>query len=124
MAYDVLVVDDDPTILHVVRKMLEMEAFRVKTASSVGQAVSMAEQEPPLLVVSDVLMPGGTGIDLINEYRKRPELAQIPVIIMTSSGDSSMVERALIAGAFACLLKQFVKYQLVDMARQAIKDNS
>ncbi len=124
MAYDVLVVDDDPTILHVVRKMLEMEAFRVKTASSVGQAVSIAEQEPPLLVVSDVLMPGATGIDLINEYRKRPDLAKIPVIIMTSSGDSSMVERALIAGAFACLLKPFGKSQLVDMARQAIKDNS
>jgi two-component system nitrogen regulation response regulator GlnG len=122
MVSDILIVDDDPTILRVISMMLTTEDFGVRVASTVSQALEMSAKETPLMVISDMLMPGGTGIDLITEYRKDPALAQLPVICITGSGDSSMVEQAMVAGAFACLGKPFSKPQLLDMVRLALQD--
>lgn len=74
-------------------------------AQSVDEAIRVAETNVIDAVVSDVSMPGKTGLDLLAEFKSREQLKHIPVIILTGSGDSSLKREALNAGAVDLLTK-------------------
>jgi len=83
----VLVVDDDPDIVEILRLVLQTEGYQVLTAHSAADAFAKLEATPPNLILLDVMMPEGTeGFQFVwrlrNEYA--PELAQTPIIILSA----------------------------------------
>lgn len=83
----VLVVDDDPDIVEILRLVLETDGYQVLTAHSAADAFSKLEATPPNLILLDVMMPEGTeGFQFVwklrNEYA--PELAQTPIVILSA----------------------------------------
>ncbi len=98
-----LVVDDDPAVLLLVRRMLERMGFRVEEASSGESALEATHGRSFDVVLSDVAMPGMTGIDFMNQARAGGMTA--PVIMLTATGSVPRAVEAMKSGAYEFLEK-------------------
>jgi twitching motility two-component system response regulator PilH len=84
MAIVVLIVDDSPTDVHVLKSMLEKNGYRTTLASSGEEGIKKARAEKPDLILMDVVMPGMSGFQATRQLNQDPETASIPVIIVSS----------------------------------------
>ena len=91
----VLVVDDEAYIVEFLCLLLEEEGYRVLRASDGRQAWEVALQARPDLVISDVMMPGMSGLQLLDRLRTTAELASTPVILMSAVSRSVDSDRVL-----------------------------
>ena len=80
----ILLVDDDRSILIAWRRLLQLNGYRVETASDGGSGLAMANGVHPALVITDRSMPGMDGIDFCRQLRREPKLAGIPVILTSA----------------------------------------
>ena len=83
-ASHILIVDDDPTIRSVLEALLEDEGFAPVTASNGQEAVRIARDDPPSLILMDLMMPVMSGVDAVRQLKTDPETAGIPVIAMSA----------------------------------------
>ena len=81
----ILVVDDEPQIVDVLRSALEDEGYQVACAYDGEQAWDLVHQQPPDLIISDVSMPRLDGLDLVRRMRRCWRLARTPVILMSAA---------------------------------------
>jgi two-component system, NtrC family, nitrogen regulation response regulator GlnG len=116
------VVDDDQSIRFVLEKALAREQFEVKSFGSPREVLSaLAEGDAPQVLVSDIRMPGGSGIDLLGEVKQlHPGL---PVIIMTAYSDLDSAVSAFQGGAFEYLPKPFDIATAVELIRRAVDES-
>jgi DNA-binding response OmpR family regulator len=108
----VLVADDDPDILDLVRYRLERSGYAVATADDGAEAVRLAGELAPALAVVDVMMPGLTGFDVTRRLRENPETAGIPVILLTARAQEADLQEGFAAGADDYLRKPFSPREL------------
>jgi len=80
----ILLVDDDPDFVEATKVVLESKPYKVITALSGGEGLKKAREEKPDLVLLDIIMPGVDGFQVCQQLKKDPQLAQIPVIMITS----------------------------------------
>jgi CheY-like chemotaxis protein len=80
----ILVVDDTPALIDVVRKCLEQEGYRVRTCLESRNAVQVARDDPPDLIMLDVVMPEVSGWDVLAALRLDPAFQKTPVIVCTA----------------------------------------
>ena len=80
----ILVVDDTPALLDVIRQCLESEGYRVRTCLESRNAVRMAHEEPPDVIMLDVVMPEVSGWEVLAELRADPAFRRTPVIVCTA----------------------------------------
>jgi twitching motility two-component system response regulator PilH len=85
----VLIVDDSPTEVHVLKTMLEKNGFAVITATSGEQGIAVAKERKPDLVLMDIVMPGLNGFQATRQLTTNPETANIPVIIVTTKNQET-----------------------------------
>ncbi|MFZ1828362.1 MAG: EAL domain-containing protein [Candidatus Competibacteraceae bacterium] len=95
----ILVVDDDPMTCLLVSESLQQAGFRIEQAENGRQALEVFEQVHPDLVTLDVMMPELDGFATCIELRRRPEGAQVPILMMTGLDDYESINQALLAGA-------------------------
>jgi CheY-like chemotaxis protein len=116
----ILVVDDNPDLLRMLRIPLEAEGYRVSACSDAEAALAVLATEVPDLIVSDVMMPGTDGFGLLEHVRSDPRLVGIPVIFLTSAGDT-VEERARALGVEHFVTKPFKWGQLLAMVYGTIE---
>ncbi len=115
------VVDDDQSIRFVLEKALAREQFAVRAFSSPRDVLKALEDDAPQVLVSDIRMPGGSGIELLAQVKKmHPGL---PVIIMTAYSDLDSAVSAFQGGAFEYLPKPFDVTAAVDLIRRAVQES-
>jgi len=115
------VVDDDQSIRFVLEKALQREQFAVRCFSSPRDVLTALEDDEPQVLVSDIRMPGGSGIDLLAQVRQRH--AALPVIIMTAFSDLDSAVSAFQGGAFEYLPKPFDVTKAVELIRRAVDES-
>jgi response regulator RpfG family c-di-GMP phosphodiesterase len=99
----ILIVDDDASVRDVISVLLQEEGYECRTAAGAEEALELAAQEAPPLVISDMKMPGRDGIWLLEAFRERhPETA---VVMLTGYGDTEAAVDCLRRGAVDYLLK-------------------
>lgn len=86
----ILVVDDTPALLDVIRKCLEDEGYTVSTCLESRNAVRMAQENPPDVIMLDVVMPEVSGWEVLAELRSDPLFARTPVIVCTAYVSEAM----------------------------------
>lgn len=120
---NVLVVDDEETVRKLLRSRLERENFRVHTAENVDQAlVNLAHDSQISVIVTDIRMPGKSGIDLLKEIKStHPEKK---VVVMTGHAEKSTAIEALRNGASNYLEKPFDMEEMVHSVHRAAKEFS
>jgi two-component system, cell cycle response regulator len=117
----VLVVDDLPENLALKRSCLEPMGYRVRTAGRADEALRMALEEPPALIISDVGMPEGDGFEFIARVRQQPALSRIPFIFISSTHrDAAAHDKALALGARRYLNRPLPIEQLLAEVKRAL----
>jgi two-component system nitrogen regulation response regulator GlnG len=117
----VWVVDDDRSIRWVFEKALTREGIPFKTFALAKDAMDALQSGAPQVLVSDIRMPGTSGLELLNNIKLRhPEL---PVIVMTAYSDLESAVSAFQGGAFEYLPKPFDVDQAVDLIRRAVGES-
>ncbi|MBX9963516.1 MAG: nitrogen regulation protein NR(I) [Burkholderiales bacterium] len=117
----VWIIDDDRSIRWVFEKALTRENIAFKTFSSAQDALAALGATPPQVVVSDIRMPGSSGLDLLQQIKSR--FPNLPVIIMTAYSDLESAVAAFQGGAFEYLPKPFDVDQAVDLIRRAMEES-
>lgn len=95
----ILVADDDPVSRELLGAILAEDSFHVRMASTGLEAVSEAEREPPDVILMDVLMPEMGGFEACRRLKSNPQLAHVPIILVTMLSESEQVVRGLESGA-------------------------
>jgi len=106
-ARTILVVDDSRTVLNVIGRRLSHQGYMVALADHGQEALDMVAARGFDLVLLDMLMPGMSGLDVLNEIRAAPDTADLPVIMITGRSDPQAIIEALNAGADDHLAKPF-----------------
>ncbi len=118
----VWVIDDDRSIRWVFEKALTREGIAFKSFASASEALAALENDAPQVIVSDIRMPGQSGLDLLQKARERsPDL---PVIIMTAYSDLESAVAAFQGGAYEYLPKPFDVDHAVELIRRALADSA
>jgi two-component system nitrogen regulation response regulator GlnG len=117
----VWIIDDDRSIRWVFEKTLGKEDIPFKTFSSAQDALSALSGGAPQVVVSDIRMPGGSGLELLQKLKERHP--HLPVIIMTAYSDLESAVAAFQGGAFEYLPKPFDVDHAVDLIRRAMEES-
>jgi DNA-binding response OmpR family regulator len=120
----VLIIDDDPGVLLLIRNILAHEDYRLETASDGESARVLLEQNPEdfLAVLLDWQMPKMNGIELLRWIKSQPELDHIPVIMQTAMDSPEQIRQGIDAGAFYYLTKPFDKIVLHSIVKAAVTD--
>jgi two-component system chemotaxis sensor kinase CheA len=118
----ILVVDDSMTTRTLEKNILESQGFRVSVSVDGSQALARLNGQDDFdLVITDVEMPLMNGFELIQEMKKNPRLARIPIIIVSSLEKREDKERGLSLGADAYIVKRsFEQQELLEVIRQII----
>jgi len=114
----VLVVDDDVHILRMTGRILELEGYRVLTASNGEIALDIFDKETPDLVLLDIMMPGMDGYTVCQRIR---EFSQIPIIMVTAKGNDEEKVQGLDAGADDYVTKPFSSKELAARVRAVLR---
>lgn len=112
--HSVLIADDDPQILAVLRRFLEAKGFDVHEACDGNRALATCREHPPAVAVVDLIMPGKEGLETIQEIRKlHPEVKVIAISGGGLGSPETYLSLAMRLGAHSSLAKPFGPAELV-----------
>jgi len=112
VSHRILVVDDEPDITALVAYHLAKAGYRVSTAANGPDALKAAREERPDIVILDVMLPGISGYDVLDELRRREETKEVGVILLTARREEPDRIRGLTLGADDYLTKPFSPHEL------------
>src|ERR1044072_5945902 len=119
----ILIVDDEPTAREALLAMLEGEHYELQLAKDGMQALQMLEQLQPDLILMDVMMPGLDGFEVCRRIRSTPQLAEVPIILLTALDDRASLVRGIEAGADDFLSKPADRRELMARVRTITRLN-
>jgi len=111
----ILLVDDEPNIRETVSFILEMEGFRVVTASDGEEAITQVRRLQPPVVLLDAMLPRRDGFEVCQTIKTDPALAGTKVVMLTALGQKTDQERAMAAGADYYVTKPFDEEELLAL---------
>ena len=117
----VLVVDDEIHIVQVVAIKLRNNGFNVITCENGREALELASNEKPDIIVTDFQMPVMTGLELVENLRSRPDTADIPVVMLTARGFAIEDERKEELKISASLSKPFSPRELLGTVEEVLE---
>jgi len=117
-AASILVVDDDAYVCLSLQALLEEEGYRVRTAGSGIEGLRLLQEEPPDLVILDLLMPDMDGLEVCRRIR---EVSTVPVLMLTARMEEQEHLRTLVAGASGYLIKPVSQDKLRKAIRAALR---
>ncbi len=116
-----LLVDDSPTVLRLMSHFLENEGYETYLAQSGEEALKMLEKITPDMVLTDLHMPGMSGIALCRAIKQLPKTRNVPVVLVTTAKAIARLKEALDSGASDYILKPFQQDELLARVRSHIK---
>jgi DNA-binding response OmpR family regulator len=110
----VLVIDDDPVILELLRVNFEIEGFDVICATDGVEGLKRAQTDRPDAVISDIMMPRRDGLQLLADLKSDPSTQDLPVILLSAKAQKIEVQQGLDMGADDYITKPFDPLELID----------
>jgi DNA-binding response OmpR family regulator len=117
---DILIVDDDPDMLHALEVRLKASGYGVHCAEDGIGAISEARKHTPDLIVLDLGLPAGDGFVVLDILKTNPDLSSIPVVVLSGRDRRANEERVLNAGARAFLQKPVQSNEFLAVIRQTL----
>jgi excisionase family DNA binding protein len=117
----ILIVDDDARLREFVRVNLEMDGYSVREAASAAEGLAALDEEPPDLILLDVMMPEVDGWEMLRRVRERHGVDSIPVIMFSGKVDERTAGTAAERGAQAFIGKPFDPQQLIQSTKQLLR---
>ncbi|NJN16363.1 MAG: response regulator transcription factor [Oscillochloris sp.] len=121
MTRTILVVDDEPAIVQIARDYLDRAGFRVISAGDGNEALRLARNERPALLVLDLMLPAIDGLDITRTLRQDPATRKLPIIMLTARVDETDRLIGLELGADDYITKPFSPRELVARVRAVLR---
>ncbi|MBI3375010.1 MAG: response regulator [Betaproteobacteria bacterium] len=121
----VLIVEDDPDQLALADLRVSLAGYSVRVAQSAKELVqSLRVKGGPDILLLDVMLPDGDGFDILAKMRRHPQLALLPVLMLTAKDDPADIKKGLALGADGYVTKPYSKNILVDAIRKVLKQSA
>lgn len=116
-----LLIDDDPNLILLVKDYLEFRGYEVITAENGREALEVLTQETPDMIICDVMMPEMDGYSLVRHVREDSRTSWIPVLFLSAKGQSQDRVKGLNTGADVYMVKPFEPEELVAQVESSLK---
>lgn len=124
MPYSILIADDEPSVLLMLRTFFERQGYRVTTARDGLEAVVQARHIAPDIIILDIQMPHKTGVEVVRELREDPRFDRVPILALTAYVRDYLPSAVLGAGFDRMLTKPFEFTELMDLIAQLLKQRT
>ncbi|MCB1312033.1 MAG: response regulator [Sedimentitalea sp.] len=124
MTRRVLLIEDEPNIIEAIRFLLTREGWQVETHSDGSDAVEVVRKVAPDLVILDMMLPGKSGMDILRDLRELPDLAALPVLMLTARGQTRDRELAEKTGVSRFMTKPFSNVEVLTAVRDLLAQAS
>jgi DNA-binding NarL/FixJ family response regulator len=118
--HKLLLIDDDPNLILLVKDYLEFNGYQVLTASQGMEAMKILEKQTPDLIICDVMMPEMDGYTFVEEVRKNSNFDWLPIIFLSAKGQSKERIKGLTKGADVYMVKPFEPDELVAQVESTL----
>jgi len=119
----ILVCDNEEVLRGLVRASVDGNGYTLVEARDGDEAVEQARLVQPDLILLDMMMPGRSGLEVLAELRRDPELHAIPIVMLTARAQVTDREAASLAGADRFLAKPFSPLELVRVVKELLGDD-
>ncbi|MGF1536647.1 MAG: response regulator transcription factor [Elainellaceae cyanobacterium] len=119
-----LLIDDDPNLILLVKDYLEFRGYDVITAENGREALEVLGDDMPDMIICDVMMPEMDGYSLVEHVRQDPKMNWIPVLFLSAKGQSQDKVKGLSTGADVYMVKPFEPEELVAQVESSLKQAS
>jgi DNA-binding NarL/FixJ family response regulator len=116
-----LLIDDDPNLILLVKDYLEFRGYTVTTAENGREALEILDRELPDMIICDVMMPEMDGYAFVEKIRQDSRFSWIPVMFLSAKGQSQDKVRGLTTGADVYMVKPFEPEELVAQVESSLK---
>ncbi|MBM3643319.1 MAG: phosphate regulon transcriptional regulatory protein PhoB [Alphaproteobacteria bacterium] len=116
-----LIVEDEPALVELLRYNLEQSGFEVDSTDNGERALTVIGETPPDLVLLDWMLPGLSGIELCRRLRRQPDTRNLPIVMLTARGEEHDRVRGLDAGADDYVAKPFSPVELIARVRAVLR---
>jgi len=120
---NILIIDDSMTMRQMVNFTISAAGHKVTEAANADEALQSAQSQRFDLVISDVNMPGRSGIELVAELRKLPDYKFTPILLLTTESQPEMKNKGRAAGATGWIVKPFDPDALLSVLRKVLPAN-
>jgi two-component system phosphate regulon response regulator PhoB len=120
----ILVVEDEPGLVEMLAYNLEREGFQTATAGNGEEALLMAAERTPHLILLDWMLPLMSGLEVCRQLRRNPKSRDIPIIMLTARGEEADRVRGLNSGADDYIVKPFSPAELIARVRAVLRRTS
>ena len=100
-----LLIEDDPLMLRMYKKIFEQEGYEIILAEGGQEGLEKAKSDKPSLILLDIMMPKMDGFEVLTNLKKDPETKNIPVVVLTNLAGQQDAQRALSMGAVKYVIK-------------------
>jgi CheY-like chemotaxis protein len=122
---EVLIVEDDPDQLALADLRVSMSGYRVRVARSVNDFLqSMLDHGAPDLLLLDVMLPDGSGFDVLTKMRRNSAHGSLPIVLLTAKNEPGDIGKGLHLGADGYITKPYTKNILADVIRRVLKQEA
>jgi CheY-like chemotaxis protein len=104
----VLLIEDDPLIFRLYKKLFTLEKFEIKLAKDGQEGLDTLKDYQPDVILLDIMMPNMNGLEMLSQLKSKPKTKDTPVIVLTNIADMNVTNRAISAGAIQCIIKSQV----------------
>jgi len=118
----ILIADDEPNLRLLVCTTLDEPNYRLLEAEDGPDALRVAREEAPDLILLDWMMPEMSGIEVLGSLKQEPSTAAIPVVMLTAKAQAQDRERGMALGARAYLVKPFSPLALMELVKEILEE--
>ncbi|MBI5554721.1 MAG: response regulator [Elusimicrobia bacterium] len=120
MSKKVLIIDDEPGVVKMVRYLLEKSSLAVVSANEGEEGIKLAAQEKPYLILMDIMMPVIDGNEATRRLKENETTRQIPIIMLSALGQEGDVAKSLELGAMDYIVKPFPPQELLERVKKIL----
>ncbi len=116
----IMIVDDSPTDVHVMRTVLEKHGYEIVSAADGSECIDLVREKRPDLILMDVVMPGLNGFQATRSLSRDPQTSSIPVIMVTTKSQETDRVWGMRQGAIDYLVKPVAESELVAKTKEVL----
>jgi DNA-binding response OmpR family regulator len=117
---DIIIIEDDPLVGEIARDILTRQGYAVQLLPESRDAIAAITAAMPKLVITDIMMPGLSGLDICNAVKSDPAIAHVKIMVMSAKSFEVEKKRAIQFGALAFLTKPFDEKTLIMIVKRLI----
>ena len=120
--FKVLIIEDDTFLLQMYSTKLELEGFAVSAATDGEKGLRQAKKEIPDIILLDLILPKKDGVAVLEELKKDPATAPVPVIILSNIGQKEQIDRCFALGAVDYMIKaHFIPSEVIAKIKKTLE---